>query len=165
MIRQTAVALRRILGLVFIAMLIIVACAQESHPAQKSTTGLTTQEHPNPTTMNGTASIPFEFWIGPEKLPPGQYELEVIVPSIAILRRDDGKVQQELFTLEIGEPVAQKESKLIFVLRNEKLMLSEIWCVEGKRRLTSQAALSSGDRVQARVVSLSYPSLKSSPKH
>ena len=157
MIPQTTVALKRILGLAFIGMLIIVACAQESQLAQNSPRGLTTQTHPNPTTMNATASILFEFWIGPEKMPPGQYELEVIIPSVAILRSDDGKVQQELFTLEVGDPVTQKESRLIFVFRNEKFMLSEIWCVEGKRRLTLQTAPSSGDRVQARVVSLSYP--------
>lgn len=157
MIRQTAVALRRILALAVIATLISAAWAQESQPAQSLSRRTNYSKASNSTTMNATASIPFEFWVGPEKMPPGKYELEIIVPSIAMLRSDDGKVQQELFTLDIGGPVAQKESRLIFVLRNEKLMLSEIWCVEGKRRLTSQTTLSSGDRVQARVVRLLYP--------
>ena len=157
MIRQITSTMRRSLPLLFIGMLITGVRAQESQRDQQLPRGLTNQNHSNPTTMTATASIPFEFWIGPEKMPPGQYVLEIIVPSVATLRRDDGRVQQELFTLSIGGPVAQKESRLIFVLRNEKLMLSEIWCVEGKRRLTSQAALSSGDRLQAKVVSLSYP--------
>jgi len=157
MIRQVAVALKKILALVFIGALVAAACAQEGQPDQQLLRGLMTQSHPNPATMTAAASIPFEFWIGTEKMPAGQYVLEIIVPSVAILRTDDGKAQQEIFTLGIGGPVTQKDSRLIFELRNEKLMLSEIWCVEGKRRLTSQTAPSAGDDVQTRVVSLSYP--------
>ena len=156
MIWQITVALKRILVLVFIGTLMAAAYAQESQPGQQLS-GLKTQSHPDPTPMTAMASIPFEFWIGSEKMPAGQYVLEIIVPSVAMLRRDDGKVQQELFTLDIGGPVAQKESRLIFVMQNDKFMLSEIWCVEGKRRLTSQNVLSSSDRAQAKVVSLSYP--------
>ena len=158
MVRQVAVTLKKILPLLFIGALVAAACAQESQPDQRLLRGLTTQSHPNPATMTAAASIPFEFWIGTEKMPAGQYVLEIIVPSIAILRTDDGKAQQELFTLSIGGPVTQKESRLIFVLRNEKLTLSEIWCVEGKRRLTSQTAPSDEDGVQTRVVTLSYRS-------
>ena len=157
MIRQFAVALKKILALVFIGALVAAACAQESQPDQQLLKGIKTQTHPETAIMTATASIPFEFWIGTEKMPAGEYVFEIIVPSVAILRTDDGKAQQELFTLGIGSPVTQKESRLIFVLRNEKLSLSEIWCVKGKRRLTSQTAPSAGNGVQTRVVSLSYP--------
>ena len=157
MIRQTAIALRGILTLFFIGMLITGASAQGREPSGQLAAGPTAQEHLNPKPMIATASIPFEFWIGPERMPSGHYVLEIIVPSVAILRTEDGKAQQELFTQDTGGPVVQKESRLIFVLRNEKPMLSEIWCVEGKRRLTSETAPSSGDHVQTRVVSLSYP--------
>jgi hypothetical protein len=153
--RQGVLGLGRVLTFCLIEILAPAVCAQ-SLPAQKSGPKVHAQNLPGPTPMTVEGSIPFEFWIGPEKMPAGQYTLQVIAPSIAIIRGTDGKMEQELFTVDIGAPVAEIESRLIFVTRNGKNMLSELWCIEGKRRLTAQSAEAPRDGDMTRVVDLSY---------
>ena len=150
------ITLRSTIVFLCVGMLITGAWAQESAPAADLPQGLSNQERTKPKPLIAVASIPFEFWIGPEKMPSGLYVLEIIVPSVVVLRSKDSKAQQEVFTLDVGGGVVQKESRLIFVLRNERPMLSEIWCVTGKRRLTSETAPTE-DYVRTRVVGLSYP--------
>jgi hypothetical protein len=156
MSRQIALRLRRVLAICLIEILATAVCAQLSQSAQKSSTEVHGQNLPSRTAITVKASIPFDFWIGPEKMPAGLYTLEVIVPSVAIIRSTDGKLEQELFTVDIGAPVPENESRLIFVTRNGKNMLSELWCIEGKRRLTAQSAESPKDRNLTTVVGLSY---------
>jgi hypothetical protein len=85
-----------------------------------------------------SANIPFEFWIGPQKMPSGNYTVEVLVPSVSIVRSADGSLEQEVYMVDIGPAVTQQESRLIFVIRNGKQELTEIWCVSGKRGLAAQ---------------------------
>ena len=157
MSRQVALGFRRVLAFCLIEILTTAVCAQQSQSAQKSDLTVHAQDLAGPTTTTVKASIPFEFWIGSERMPAGQYTLQVIAPSIEIIRSADGKVEQELFTVEIGAPVAENESRLIFVTRHGKNMLSELWCIEGKWRLTAQNAEGPKDGDLTRVVDLSYP--------
>ena len=156
MSRQIALGFRRVLAFCLIAILTTAGCAQQSQSAQKSSVTVNDQSRPGLTTTTGKASIPFEFWIGPERMPAGHYTLQIIVPSVAIIRSADGKLEQELFTVDVGAPVAENESRLIFVTRHGKNMLSELWCIEGKRGLTAQSAEGPKDGDLTRVVDLSY---------
>jgi hypothetical protein len=156
MSEHTALELRRILALGLIWIPVAAASAQQNPPAQKPVAELHAQNLPSRTTVTAKANIPFEFFIGPEEMPAGQYELQVIVPSVAIIRSIDGKRVQELFTLDIGPPVPENESRLVFVTRNGKRALTEIWCIEGKRRLTAEFTADQGDGAPTKTVDLSY---------
>jgi len=156
MSRRVVRGFGRVAAFCLIEILATSVCAQESLPAQKSGPELHAQTLPGATKITVEASIPFEFWIGPEKMPAGLYTLQVIVPSVAIIRSTDGKLEQELFTVDVGAPVAANESKLIFVTHHGNNMLSELWCIEGKRKLTAQSAEGPQAGDLTRVVDLSY---------
>jgi hypothetical protein len=154
--RHVVLTFGRVLAFCLIEIVTTAVCAQQSQTAQKSGLAADARDLPGPTATTVKASIPFEFWIGPERMPAGPYTLQVIVPSVAIIRSADGKLEQELFTVDIGAPVAENESRLIFVTRHGKNMLSELWCIEGKRGLTAQSAEGPKDGDLTRVVDLSY---------
>ena len=155
MIQQVRSALWTILALCFIQLLAVTVSAQEGSPTQKAGTAPAGQKHSDPA-IHATASIPFDFWIGPEKMPAGQYVLEMIVPSVGVIRSADGKVEQELYTLDTGDPVEEADSRLIFVMQNDKPVLSEIWSIHGKRRLTSRDNDPPEGNAQTKVVALLY---------
>lgn len=76
---------------------------------------------------SGTIRIPYEFYVGPDKLPAGQYSIELISPSYAMLRSEDGKKQEDLYFMQIGEPAKNPEAKMVFATRNGKHLLAEVW--------------------------------------
>ena len=65
------------------------------------------QEQPR----KGTVKIPFEFYVGPDKLPAGQYSIELISPTYAMLRSQDGKKQEDLVFHANGEPAKNPSRK------------------------------------------------------
>ena len=153
--RQIAPRLFRVLGYCLIAILAGAACAQETQPAQR-TAEAHTQNDPGAAVSRAEANIPFDFWIGPEKLPAGDYTLQVVVQSVAIIRSADGKLERQIFMVDIGPPVARSGSKLVFVVRDEKPMLFELWSIYGRRRLSSESEAVATQDNQTRVVDLSY---------
>jgi hypothetical protein len=66
----------------------------------------------------GTIDVPFDFYISGEKLPAGQYTLDRIAPTYVMLRSKDGKVQQDLYFIEMAVPVKNRPLKVIFALRD-----------------------------------------------
>lgn len=155
MSRQIAQGVLRVLGLCLIEVLATAASAQQSQSGQKTDAEIRTN-HFGPSASSATASIPFEFWIGPEKMPAGDYILQTVVPSVAIIRSADGKLERELFMVDIGAPVSANESKLIFVVRNGKYMLWELWSVYGKRRLSAEDTLNPRQGEMTTVVDMAY---------
>lgn len=85
----------------------------------------------------GTANIPFDFYVMGTKMPAGQYTLDVIAPTYVTLRSSDGKVQQDLYFLQIASPGKNTASKIIFNLRDGKYYFSQVWSWYGKAQLTS----------------------------
>jgi hypothetical protein len=133
----------------------MAAATQESQSVPKPDAE-TQMNRPGPTATRAKASIPFEFWIGPEKLPAGDYTLQVVVPSVAIIRSADGKLEQELYMVNIGASVPANDSKLIFAVRNGRYMLWELWSINGKRRLSAVGPAEVREGDMTRVVDLSY---------
>jgi hypothetical protein len=91
------------------------------------------QDHPR----KGTADIPFDFYISGNKMPAGQYELDIVVPTYATIRSKDGKLQQNLYFFQIASPGNNTESKIVFNLRGGKYYFSEVSSWLGKSQLTS----------------------------
>ena len=85
----------------------------------------------------GTADIPFDFYIAGNKLPAGQYTLNIIAPTYVLLRSKDGKTQQDLYFLQTASPGKNPPSKIVFALRDGKYYLAEVWSYLGKAQLTS----------------------------
>jgi hypothetical protein len=153
--RQIAQALIMVLGFCLIPIVAMAAWAQESASAQRSSE-VGTQNAPGLVVSRAEANIPFDFWIGPEKIPAGDYTLQIVVPSVAIIRSADGKLEEQVFMVDVGRPVTRSESKLAFVTRDDKPMLFEVWSIYGKRRLSAESAAVATKNNRTRVVELSY---------
>ncbi len=85
----------------------------------------------------GAADIPFEFYISGNKLPAGQYTLDLIAPTYAMLRSSDGKFQQALYFVQTAVADNKPVSQIVFVVREGKHYFSEVWGWFGKAQLTS----------------------------
>jgi hypothetical protein len=94
---------------------------------------LSAQDHPT----RGLIDVPFDFYISGNKLPAGQYSLELIAPTYVMLRSADGKVAQDLYFLQIAVPGNNPTSKVIFAQRDGKYYFSQVWSWLGKSQLSS----------------------------
>lgn len=83
------------------------------------------------------ANIPFDFYISGVKMPAGSYAVELIAPTYALLRSQDGKSEQDLYFLQSAPPSKGLPSKLLFALRDGKYYLAGIWSAYGKSQLSS----------------------------
>jgi hypothetical protein len=91
------------------------------------------QDHPR----RGTVDVPFDFYISGNKLPAGQYTLDVIAPTYLMLRSQDGKVQQDLYFMQTATPGKNPISQVVFAQRDGKYYFAEVWSWFGKAQLTS----------------------------
>jgi hypothetical protein len=153
--RQIAQGLFRVVGFCLIEIVAMAAWAQESKPAQSSVE-VHPQNAPGSAVSRAEANIPFDFWIGPQKMLAGDYTFQIVVPSVAIIQSADGKLEQQIFMVDIGPPVGRDESKLVFVIRDDKPMLFELWSIYGKRRLSAESAAVATEESPTRMVDLSY---------
>jgi hypothetical protein len=99
----------------------------------------------------GTADIPFDFYVAGNKLPAGQYTLNIIAPTYVLLRSKDGKTQQDLYFLQTAVAGKDTPSQVIFAVRDGKYYFAEVWSFFGKAQLTS---FSSRPGDQSKEVSL-----------
>ena len=103
-------------------------------------------------------SVPFDFWIGNKKFPAGDYTLDSGVPTFVTVRNKNGSVNEQVPTLLFGEGVSKKDAKLLFVSRNGKYYLKELWGVLGKRTITPEYGRNvPQDNTGAREIALTYP--------
>lgn len=156
MMRHISLGFVRVIAVCLIATFAACASAQKSSSTPTSATIVREPTSLDHGSLTVTADIPFEFWIGPEKMPAGKYALQVLVPSVTLIRSADGKVEHELFMVDIGPGVAESDSRLVFVIRNGRNLLTELWCTQSKRRLTARSATDPGDGSLTEVVELSY---------
>jgi hypothetical protein len=85
----------------------------------------------------GAVDVPFDFYISGNKLPAGQYTFDIIAPTYVMLRSQDGKVQQDLYFMQVASPTKNPVAKVVFSLRDGKYYLFEVWGWFGKSQLTS----------------------------
>ena len=91
------------------------------------------QDHPR----SGTIDVPFDFYIAGNKMPAGQYSLDLVVPTYATIRSRDGKLQQDLYFFQIASPGRKRLSQIVFNLRDGKYYFSQVWSWLGKSQLNS----------------------------
>lgn len=102
-------------------------------------------------------SVPFDFWVGSKKFPAGDYTLDSAVSTFISIRSSDGKVNEAVPTLLYADPVKKSEARLVFVRRNGKYHLSELWGVLGKRTMTADFGRTPQKDEYRREVQLTYP--------
>ncbi len=126
---------------VFLCSLTLIACL---------TAAAQTTQTP---ARNGRADIPFEFYVGGNKLPAGAYTFDLIAPTYVMMRSQDGKLQQDLYFLQESAATKNMPSKIVFVVRDGKYYFSEVWSLYGKSQLTTFSS-KAGD--QTKDVALQY---------
>lgn len=94
---------------------------------------LAAQAHPR----QGIMDVPFDFYIAGNKLPAGQYTLDLVAPTYVLLRATDGKMQQDLYFMQTAVADKNIVAQVVFALRDGKYYFSEVWSWYGKAQLTS----------------------------
>jgi hypothetical protein len=83
---------------------------------------------------SGKINVPFDFFVGGTKFPAGQYTLEGVLPSHALLRSQDGKKQQALYFN--STPEAVKNFRAVFAVRYKVHWFVGIFAWYGKMQYT-----------------------------
>ena len=105
------------------------------------------------------ATIPFQFWIGDNPLPAGDYEIKHVVSStLVVFHSKDGNSDntQEAYMIPLDEsPVNPDKAKLVFRVQDGRHYLYAFWGIYGKRVLTTESerpAPATDNRVDVPVV-------------
>lgn len=88
------------------------------------------------------AMIPFEFWIGGDRLPAGDYVIEHLEStSYLYFRSTDGRWAHDVYTLLVDDvPANEGESQLVFEVRDANHHLYGGWGPFGRRVLVSESS-------------------------
>lgn len=106
--------------------------------------------------MMAHATIPFDFWLAGDRLPAGNYQIEVIESTAYVLfLSTDGKVVDGADTLLLdGDPVKETDARLIFRIQDGRHYLYGGWGSYGKRLVkaeSTQPAPSGDSRAEVSV--------------
>jgi hypothetical protein len=87
------------------------------------------------------ATIPFQFWIGDNSLPAGDYEIQHVISSTLVLfRSTNGATTQDAYMIPLDDsPVKPDRAKLIFRVQDGRHYLYGFWGLYGKRVLTAES--------------------------
>jgi len=90
----------------------------------------------------GHAVIPFDFWVGGEHLPAGDYIIEHIEStSYFLFRNTNGNTLAQAYTVPLdGDPPNDGQYKLVFKIKDGKHLLYGGWGPFGRRVLSSESA-------------------------
>jgi hypothetical protein len=113
--------------------------------------------------VTANATIPFAFDAGGKIFAAGDYIVDSSVPSFVVIRSKDGKQSTEVPTIVYGEPVKKSEARLIFVKRDGKYVLHQLWGVLGRRTMTPELGDDSAAEKDTKEVPLTYPSDSAAP--
>lgn len=93
------------------------------------------------TAKTAHASIPFEFRIGGDRLPAGDYVIEHLdATSYLYIRSTNGRTAHGVYTLPVDDvPAKTEECKLIFEVRNGNWYLYGGWGPFGRRVIVAES--------------------------
>ena len=91
--------------------------------------------------MMAHATIPFDFWLAGNRLPAGNYQIEVIESTAYVLfLSTDGKMIGGTYTLLLdGDPVKDTDARLIFRVQDGRHYLYGGWGSYGKRLVRAES--------------------------
>lgn len=108
------------------------------------------------TEVRARATIPFDFWAEGEKFPAGDYILDSGFPASISIRREGTRVAVALSIVPYAGPVEKNSSRLVYVLRDGKYYLTELWGVLDKRVITAEYQHRGETNSEQREVRLMY---------
>ena len=107
--------------------------------------------------VTANATIPFAFEAGEKTFAAGDYIVDSSVPSFIVIRSKDGKHSTEIPTVVYDEPVQKSEAKLVFIKRDGKYVLYQLWGILGRRTMTAKLADQPVVEKETKEVPLIYP--------
>jgi hypothetical protein len=84
------------------------------------------------TVVTASANVPFDFWAQGQKFLAGDYLFDSGFPGSISVRDKSSKLGTAIAAVPYGDPVTKESAKLIFVRRDGKYYLTELWGVLGK---------------------------------
>jgi hypothetical protein len=109
------------------------------------------------TVVTASASVPFDFWAQGQKFPAGDYVFDSGFPGSISIRDKSSKLSMAIAAVPYGDPVKKESAKLLFVRRDSKYYLTELWGVLGKRVVTAEFEHRGEKNNEQREVRLVYP--------
>jgi len=108
--------------------------------------------------FTATAHIPYDFYVEGTHLPAGDYTISPVADTVVLFRNAEAKAVGQAFLVPTGESVPTGEERLVFVLRNGRHALTDVWTPSGKMVVTSQqnrASAATDERTQVALVTKS----------
>jgi len=109
------------------------------------------------TVVTASANVPFDFWAQGRKFPSGDYVFDSGFPGAISIRDKASKLNMAIAAVPYGDPVNKESAKLLFVGRDGKYYLTELWGVLGKRVVTAEFEHRGEKNNDQREVQLVYP--------
>jgi hypothetical protein len=109
------------------------------------------------TVVTASANVPFDFWAQGRKFPAGDYVIDSGFPGSISITDKASKETMAVAAVPYGDPVTKENAKLLFVRRDGKYYLTELWGVLGKRVVTAEYEHRGEKNKDQREVRLIYP--------
>ena len=109
------------------------------------------------TVVTASANVPFDFWAQGRKFPAGDYVIDSGFPGSISISDKASKQTMAIAAVPYGDPVNKESAKLLFVRRDGKYYLTELWGVLGKRVVTAEFEHRGEKNKEQREVRLVYP--------
>jgi hypothetical protein len=109
------------------------------------------------TVVTASANVPFDFWAQGRKFPAGDYVFDSGFPGSISISDKASKLSIAIAAVPYGDPVNKESAKLLFVRRDSKYYLTELWGVLGKRVVTAEFEHRGQKNNEQREVRLVYP--------
>ena len=109
------------------------------------------------TVVTASANVPFDFWAQGQKFPAGDYVFDSGFPGSISIRDKGSKLSMAVAAVPYGDPVNKESAKLLFVRRDGKYYMTELWGTLGKRVVTAEFEHRGEKNSDQREVRLVYP--------
>ena len=88
--------------------------------------------------VTAKASIPFEFWAEGHQFQAGNYVFDNAAPGSASIRREGTNSAIGVSIILYTIPQEKENPRAIFILRDGKHLLFELWSVQGRYVVTAE---------------------------
>jgi len=88
--------------------------------------------------VTARATIPFTFWAQGHEFQGGDYVFDNEVPGLAAIHREGTNSGIGVSIILYAVPQEKENPRVIFVLRNGKYFLFELWSVQGRYVVTAE---------------------------
>jgi hypothetical protein len=88
--------------------------------------------------VTARATIPFKFWAQDHEFQAGDYLFDNAVPGSASIRREGTNSAIGVSVILYAVPSEKENPRVIFVRRDEKYLLVELWGVQDRHVVTAE---------------------------